>query len=141
MGIDADVGFGGFGGRTTTNCGAVCEATNTTFGTVRGTLGLASNVFHRFIPIVTAGIAYGNVRADIGPFESTNWHVGHVEGFGFDYVLTHGMFFELKYLHADLGNVPCGGVGCGSNTTVHFTDNIIGASINFQIGKFAGSKF
>jgi Outer membrane protein beta-barrel domain len=135
IGLETELGFGNIGGHTTNNCAAFCTTSNETFGDVLGKFGLASTELHSLSPFIVAGLAYGQIHSEIGGSETRDWHVGYAAGLGFDYRLSKGSFLELKYLHSDLGNVPCGPTVCGPNTTVHFTDNRIEASLNFQIGR------
>lgn len=73
------------------------------FGTVRARVGVA---FDRFMPYVTGGWAYGNVKTSIPAFgiSSDNSHTnGWALGGGIEYAITNNLIAGVEYLYVDLG--------------------------------------
>ena len=73
------------------------------FGTVRARVGVA---FDRFLPYVTGGWAYGNVKTSIPglAFSSDRSHTGGwALGAGVEYAFTNNLIGGVEYLYVDLG--------------------------------------
>jgi len=89
------------------------------FGTVRARVGVA---FDRFLPYVTGGWAYGNVKTTVGGFGSTDkTHTGgYTIGAGLEYAFTNNLTAKVEYLYVDLGekNVFNTGVKVGTDFSV-----------------------
>lgn len=74
------------------------------FGTVRARVGVA---FDRFMPYVTGGWAYGNVKTSIPAlaFSSDASHTGGwALGGGLEYAVTNNIVAGVEYLYVDLGD-------------------------------------
>ena len=74
------------------------------FGTVRARLGVA---FDRFMPYITGGWAYGNVKTSIPGigFSSDRTHTsGWTIGGGLEYAITNNIIAGVEYLYVDLGD-------------------------------------
>ena len=74
------------------------------FGTVRARVGVA---FDRFMPYITGGWAYGNVKTSIPAlgFSSDNSHTGGwALGGGLEYAVTNNIVAGVEYLYVDLGD-------------------------------------
>jgi outer membrane immunogenic protein len=109
QGADLNTGSNGFGDRVRTDY----------FGTVRARVGVA---FDRFMPYVTGGWAYGNVKTTIGGLGSTDKsHTGgYAVGGGLEYAFTNNWTAKVEYLYVDLGekNVFNSGVKVGTDFSV-----------------------
>ena len=73
------------------------------FGTVRARVGVA---FDRFMPYITGGWAYGNVKTSIPAlaFSSDRSHTGgYAVGAGLEYAITNNLIAGVEYLYVDLG--------------------------------------
>ncbi|MBN9451861.1 MAG: porin family protein [Bosea sp.] len=116
LGLEADLqaadlstGTNAFGDRVKTDY----------FGTVRARVGVA---FDRFMPYVTGGWAYGNVKTTIGGFGSTDKsHTGgYALGGGLEYAVTNNIIAGVEYLYVDLGekSVLNSGVKIGNDFSV-----------------------
>lgn len=73
------------------------------FGTVRARAGVA---FDRFLPYITGGWAYGNVKTSIPgiAFSSDRSHTGGwALGAGLEYAFTNNIVAGVEYLYVDLG--------------------------------------
>jgi len=109
QGADLNSGSSVFGDRVRTEY----------FGTVRARVGLA---FDRFMPYVTGGWAYGNVKTTVGGLGSTDkTHTGgYAIGAGLEYAFTNNLIAGVEYLYVDLGekNVFNSGIKVGTDFSV-----------------------
>ena len=92
---------------------------------MRGRFGYA---FDRFMPYVTGGAAFGNIKTDIAGIGSaddtkTGWTVGG----GVEYGLGGPWGIKAEYLYVDLGS---GGSVLGSSADFH--TNIVRAGLNYR---------
>lgn len=74
------------------------------FGTVRARAGIA---FDRFMPYVTGGWAYGNVKTSVPAlgFSNDSSHTGGwALGGGLEYAITNNLIAGVEYLYVDLGD-------------------------------------
>lgn len=81
------------------------------FGTVRARAGVA---FDRFMPYITGGWAYGNVKTSIPAigFSSDRSHTGgFAVGGGLEYAVTNNIIAGVEYLYVDLGEKNIAGAG------------------------------
>ena len=81
------------------------------FGTVRARLGFAVD---RFMPYITGGWAYGNVKTSIPSvaFSSDRSHTGgYAVGAGLEYAFTNNIIAGVEYLYVDLGEKNIAGAG------------------------------
>ena len=81
------------------------------FGTVRARVGVA---FDRFMPYITGGWAYGNVKTSIPTlaFSSDRSHTGGwTVGGGVEYAFTNNLIGGVEYLYVDLGEKNIAGAG------------------------------
>ncbi len=121
LGVEADIqgadlkASNGFGDRIKTEY----------FGTVRGRVGFA---FDRFMPYITGGWAYGNVKTTIAGIGSsdTSHTGGYAVGAGLEYAFTNNWTAKVEYLYVDLGekNFRATGVKVGTDFSV------VGAGLN-----------
>lgn len=90
------------------------------FGTVRARVGVA---FDRFMPYITGGWAYGNVKTSIPAlaFSSDRTHTGgYAIGGGLEYAFTNNLIGGVEYLYVDLGekNILGAGTKVGTDFSV-----------------------
>ena len=90
------------------------------FGTVRARVGVA---FDRFMPYITGGWAYGNVKTSIPAvgFSSDRSHTGgYAVGAGLEYAVTNNIIAGVEYLYVDLGekNILGAGTKVGTDFSV-----------------------
>ena len=90
------------------------------FGTVRARVGVA---FDRFMPYITGGWAYGNVKTSIPGigFSSDRSHTGgYAVGGGLEYAFTNNIIAGVEYLYVDLGekNILGAGTKVGTDFSV-----------------------
>jgi outer membrane immunogenic protein len=140
-GIEADYNWSDVKGSGT--CGGifVCETKNTWLATFRGRVGYA---FDRWLPYITAGGAYGDIKATTtdnpprpgGSATKLGWTVGG----GLEYAFLGNWSAKIEYLYVDLGKFDCGsscGLTAGTNN-ISFSENVIRAGLNY---KFSGPVF
>jgi outer membrane immunogenic protein len=138
-GIEGDFDWADVKGSTA--CGAFsCTTKNTWLSTIRGRLGYA---FDRWMPYITAGGAYGEVKASstnpAAPGARDNMF-GWTAGAGVEYAFAGNWSTKLEYLYVDLGSFNCG-VACAVGVTsndVSFKEHVVRAGLNY---KFSGPIF
>jgi outer membrane immunogenic protein len=109
LGVEADFqGADLKAGSSFAGLGIVGEGKTEWFGTVRGRVGYA---FDRFLPYVTGGFAYGNVKTTLAPGvtinglnSDDNTHTGWTVGAGVEYAFTNNLVGGVEYLYVDLGD-------------------------------------
>jgi outer membrane immunogenic protein len=131
MGLEGDIDWSNIKGTTTSGCALGCETRNSWLGTARGRIGYA---FDRFLPYVTGGAAFGDIKASTPGFaggSATN--VGWALGGGMEYAFTDNLSAKVEYLHVDLGDFNCG-ISCGALATdnVSFKSDIVRGGLNFK---------
>lgn len=131
VGVEADLGWSGIKGSTTTNCAGVpCETSANWLGTARGRIGYA---FDRFLPYFTAGAAFGSVEATRGGGSAKDTQIGWTIGAGLEYAFLSNWSAKFEYLYVDLGTMTCSATCSGTvpfDTT--FTTSIVRAGLNYK---------
>ncbi len=124
FGLEGDLDWSNI--RGSSPCGATsCETRNDWLGTVRGRLGYA---FDRFMPYVTGGAAFGNIKTSIAGVGSSNeTNIGWTLGAGLEAAIAGPWTAKIEYLYVDLGD---GGAVAGS--TADFKTNIVRAGLNYR---------
>jgi outer membrane immunogenic protein len=115
-----------------------CETKSSWLATFRGRVGYA---FDRWLPYVTGGGAYGNVKAitSAGGVDLTSVsknELGWTIGAGLEYAFMGNWSAKLEYLYVDLGTFNAGIAPVVNN--VSFKENIVRAGLNY---KFSGPIF
>jgi len=130
-GLEADFQYSGMkgsdAGGTGVCTGAGCETKLAWFGTGRGRLGYAG--WDRWLPYVTGGAAYGNVKAT--PNAGGDWtktKLGWTVGGGVEYAVMANWTTKVEYLYADLGTVSGGTPG----NDVTFKSHLVRAGLNYR---------
>jgi outer membrane immunogenic protein len=125
LGLESDLDAADVSGSgTCLVAGLTCSSRNDWLGTVRGRIGYA---FDRFMPYVTGGAAFGDLKASVPASGSigsnqTGWTVGG----GIEYALSNKWTIKLEYLHVDFGNINWPPV------RVHFDEDTVRAGINYK---------
>jgi outer membrane immunogenic protein len=128
LGLEGDADWSSV--RGSSNCGGLsCETRNDYLATIRGRLGYA---FDRFLPYVTGGVAFGNIKASVGSLETNETETGWTVGGGLETAIAGGWTAKIEYLYVDLGNSgSINAVGLG-NTDADFTENVVRAGFNYR---------
>jgi outer membrane immunogenic protein len=131
VGIEGDIDWSGIRGSTTVLCPGGCETRNHWLGTARGRVGYA---FDRFLPYLTAGLAFGDINAATpgfpgGSITTAGWTVGG----GLEVGILPNVSVKAEYLYVDLSNFNCGfNCGLAANGNVSFYANIFRGGLNVR---------
>jgi len=131
VGVEGDIDWADINGTTNTACPFGCKTTDNWLSTVRGRLGYAAD---RFMPFVTGGAAFGDIRASTPGFAgASNTNAGWTVGAGLEFAIAGNWTAKAEYLYVDLGKFNCG-ISCGAIATdnVSFTTNIVRAGVNYR---------
>jgi outer membrane immunogenic protein len=131
LGAEADLSWVNSKGDTNVTCPTACETSQSWLGTARGRVGYA---FDRFLPYLTAGAAFGDIKADRRGFagrDTTN--VGWTVGGGLEFAIAGNWTAKAEYLYVDLGDFDCG-TACGgvAPDTVSLRENVMRAGLNYR---------
>jgi outer membrane immunogenic protein len=132
FGLETDIDWTSIRGTTVNNCAPGCETKNTWLGTARGRLGYALN--NGFLPYLTGGLAYGNIRATVPGFAgASSSKAGWTVGAGLEFAIASNWTAKAEYLYVDLGSIDCGGsCGIAAPDPVKFKANILRAGLNYR---------
>jgi len=139
FGIEGDFDWSNVKDSVTCAVGVTCGTSNNWLATFRGRFGYA---FDRWLPYVTAGGAYGNVKAEVSvpafglTASSSSNQFGWTFGAGLEYAFMGNWTGKIEYLYVDLGSFDTGPAPIVNN--VNFKENIVRAGLNY---KFSGPIF
>jgi outer membrane immunogenic protein len=131
FGVEGDVDWSNIRGSTTAApCTTSCETRNDWLATARGRIGYA---FNRVMPYVTAGAAFGNIKAIPSGFSGVNeTRAGWTAGAGVEVGLVGPWSAKAEYLYTDLGKTNCPAGSCAVSTDVDFNTSLVRAGINYR---------
>jgi outer membrane immunogenic protein len=132
IGLEGDLDWSNIRGSTSTGIctGGSCETRNSWLSTVRGRLGYAVD---RFMPYVTGGVAFGDIKAAPAGFGSTTTtKTGWTLGGGLEAAIAGPWTAKAEYLYVDLGKGSCDVTVCGVPTNVGFRTNIVRVGLNYR---------
>ena len=132
LGIEGDIDWADISGNSSSGICATfaCSTKNDWLGTVRGRIGYA---FDRFMPYVTGGAAFGDVKTSVAGFSGqTDTRAGWTAGGGLEFAINGPWTAKVEYLYVDLGDDTCSAVNCGVSTTTNFHTNIVRAGVNYR---------
>ncbi len=132
FGVEGDIDWADIRGSTNSGpcVGGTCSVKNDWLATVRGRVGYA---FDRFMPYVTGGGAFVDVKTSAPGFASnSNTQAGWTVGGGLEFAINGPWTAKVEYLYVDLGNDTCDAGSCGVSTTTDFHTNIVRAGINYR---------
>jgi outer membrane immunogenic protein len=103
------------------------------FGTVRGRVGYA---FDRFLPYVTGGFAYGQVKNKITAptfvYSDDNVQYGWTLGAGLEYAFTNNLSAKVEYLYVDLDKESLNVPGGTFTSKVETKFSVVRAGLNYK---------
>lgn len=118
------------GGVCLTNGGGSCQTQQSWLGTTRARVGYA---FDRWLPYITGGVAYGDIRATQPTGTSSSTQTGWTAGAGVEYGITRNWSAKLEYLHVDLGTATFMGAASGTSTlAVPVKDDLARVGLNYR---------
>lgn len=124
FGLEGDIDWSNIRGSATC-LGFSCSTRNDWLATARGRLGYA---FDRWLPYVTGGAAFGDIKTDIsGLGSATTTKAGWTVGGGIEAAIAGPWTAKVEYLYVDLGR---GGSVLGSDA--RFNANIVRAGLNYR---------
>ena len=136
-GIEGDFDWSNVKGSVSCAVVTTCETSSNWLATFRGRVGYA---FDRWLPYITAGGAYGNVKATATTgavsTSASSAQFGWTFGAGLEYAFMGNWTAKLEYLYVDLGSFNAGIAPIVNN--VSFKESIVRAGINYR---FSGPIF
>jgi outer membrane immunogenic protein len=132
LGLEGDIDWSDLKGSTTAApCTTTsCETRNSWLATARGRLGYSVG---RLLPFVTAGGAFGDIKATPTGFAGErDTKAGWTVGGGVEVALTGPWTAKVEYLYVDLGKTTCAAGNCALPSNVDLTANIVRAGINYR---------
>ena len=132
FGLEGDLDWSNIRGSTTTGicAGGTCETRNHWLGTARGRIGYA---FDRFMPFVTGGAAFGDIKATpVGFGSQTTTKAGWTLGAGGEFAVAGPWTAKVEYLYVDLGKANCPVGNCAVSTDVNFHTNLVRTGLNYR---------
>jgi outer membrane immunogenic protein len=132
LGVEGDIDWADINGTVSTAaCPVGCKTSDSWLSTVRARLGYAGD---RFMPYVTGGGAFGDIKASaagVGSGNSTN--AGWTVGGGIEFAIVGHWTAKAEYLYVDLGNFNCTACGGAAGTqNVSFTANVFRGGLNYR---------
>ncbi|HSP50944.1 MAG TPA: outer membrane protein [Pseudolabrys sp.] len=128
FGLEGDGDWSNIRGSTSGGActGTSCETRNSWLATARGRLGYALG---RFMPYVTGGAAFGDIKTSIaGVGDTRTTKTGWTVGGGLEAAIAGPWTAKVEYLYVDLGDT--GTVVPGANASFH--TNIVRAGLNYR---------
>jgi outer membrane immunogenic protein len=132
FGLEGDIDWSNIHGSTTTApCTTMsCETRNSWLGTARGRIGYA---FDRFMPFVTGGAAFGDIKNSPAGFAGDrDTKLGWTVGGGLEAAIAGPWTAKVEYLYVDLGKTNCPVGSCAVSTDVNFHTNLVRAGLNYR---------
>lgn len=131
FGLEADLDWTNIrGSNSSLPCTTSCETKNSWLGTARGRIGYA---FDRFLPYITGGAAFGDVKANPTGFSGDReTRVGWTVGGGLEAAIAGPWTAKVEYLYVDLGDNNCPAGSCAVSTNVDLRANVVRAGLNYR---------
>jgi outer membrane immunogenic protein len=98
---------------------------NPWFGTLRGRAGYALN---NILFYGTFGLAYGEIKGELGTLDESQTHVGWAGGLGMEVGFTPNWSARVEYLYMDLGTRPYAITGANNGLDA----NILRFGVNYR---------
>ena len=131
FGLEGDIDWSNIKGSTAAvPCTTSCETRNNWLSTARGRIGYA---FGRYMPFVTGGAAFGDVKMSPAGFAgNSETRTGWTLGGGLEAQIAGPWSAKIEYLYADLGKTNCAAGACAIATSADFTTSIVRGGINYH---------
>jgi len=136
VGLESDLNWANFNGSSNVNCAVGCGVSNHWFATMRPLVGVQIGDTG-IIPYLTAGVAFGDVSANVGDFSGVSqtnvgWTAGGGVAFPLGAWLGGRIVGKVEYLHLDFGSVPCAPATCGGVADVKSTQEVFRVGVNID---------
>ncbi|MBS0246199.1 MAG: porin family protein [Proteobacteria bacterium] len=133
LGVETDIQWSGIkGSSTAAGCATVCETKNSWFGTTRGRVGMPLGATGAWLPYVTGGVAYGDVKVSDAGISRKSTRVGWTVGGGVETMFAPAWSAKLEYLYVDLGKFTTVGDGTAPPFDVKYRTSIVRAGVNYH---------
>lgn len=137
LGVETDMDWlnakgssSGAGGVCATDGAGSCQTQQSWLGTMRGRIGFA---FDRWLPYVTGGVAYGDIKAVQPTGTNSSTKTGWTAGGGVEYGINRNWSAKAEYLHVDLGTATFMGAASGTpSLSVPVTDDLARVGLNYR---------
>ena len=136
FGLEGDMDWSNIrGSSTSATCGGVsCDTRNDWLGTARGRIGYA---FDRFMPFVTGGAAFGDIKTSAAGFAGqTTTRAGWALGGGGEFAVAGPWTAKVEYLYVDLGSPSCAAGNCApvaaGATSTDFHTSLVRGGLNYR---------
>jgi len=138
-GLEADLSWTNLKGTTAVGV-ANLRTESRWFGTARGRIGYAAD---RFMPYITGGLAYGDMRAEIDPFgvSASKTKFGWTLGAGLEYAFLSNWTVKAEYLYVDLGKFDTGFAAPFAALDVNLKQHMARVGLNYRFGGPVYSRF
>ena len=129
-GLEGDYDWSGMKDSVGCYGAGTCETKLSWLATGRARLGYAG--WSNWLPYITGGAAYGNVKAS-SPFgDASKSRLGWTAGVGVEYAFWSNWSLKLEYLYVDLGKFDCG-LSCGAAPdNVTFKSSLVRVGLNYR---------
>jgi outer membrane immunogenic protein len=113
-----------------------CGTSIDSLGTLRGQVGYAMGPSGNWLPYVTGGLAFGNVRGwdSLTPAAGTATRTGWTAGVGVAVMVVPNWVLKAEYLHVDLGSANLFNVVPTVPETVSARADLFRLGVGFQFG-------
>jgi outer membrane immunogenic protein len=129
-GVEGDIAWSSIKGSTTAAfCGVTCRTENQWLGTARLRVGYA---FDRWLPYITGGGAFGDIKASSPLGVSTSTEFGWTAGGGIEWAFLGNWTAKVEYLYVDLDSGSCTGACSALPIAVSFKTNLVRGGINYR---------
>jgi outer membrane immunogenic protein len=135
LGLESDLDWTNLSGSKSdagvcaTDGGGQCQTSQSWLGTTRGRVGYA---FGSWLPYVTGGAAYGDIRSTQPSGTASTTRLGWTAGAGVEYSISPRWSAKLEFLHLDLGTAAFMGAASNTTITTPAKDDIVRAGINYH---------
>jgi outer membrane immunogenic protein len=128
LGVEGDIDWTDINGGGGCVLVGPCRTNNNWLGTVRGRAGFALD---RFMPYVTGGAAFGDIKGTTPFGSATSTQAGWALGGGLEVGLSRNWSVKVEYLHVDLGSFTCA-VCTPAPSSVNFNADIVRGGVNVR---------
>jgi outer membrane immunogenic protein len=135
LGLESDLDWTNLSGNTSdggvcaTDGGGQCKTSQSWLGTTRGRVGYA---FGSWLPYVTGGAAYGDIKSSQPGGTASTTRLGWTAGAGVEYSISPRWSAKLEFLHLDLGTAAFMGAASSTPISTPAKDDIVRAGINYH---------
>lgn len=131
-GLEGDIDWANINGNSSAaGCVPNCNTKTDWLGTIRGRFGYAVG---RFLPYVTGGLAFGDIKASQSGFAgASSSRAGAALGGGLEFALGGPWTAKVEYLYVALGNSSCAAGVCDQQpVNLNHNMNLLRGGVNYR---------